>query len=280
MNTILNRYRLQKEATRRRASAESAFSSPRLRPPLAISPLSSITQPERDETLRHHAFPLRITVSLTNLHHCPYPSQQANMPPNLNLFRRDSFVFARKFSREYEHGLLSYLLSALGIKVSVEMLSTWAPHTHVREPMGGLMQIVILSDTRTGLELGAHLCAGFAVREWVIGKVEALANHPIRRPGRTHAGINNDPRNEQTSPPTNQRSSAGSHKLKGLRPFAPKHVGKPLRYCLDNGPEFDMSAHLLEGLAASDVDQPPLTLSEPNQWLLNMIGKRHMRAIR
>lgn len=185
MSTILVRYRLRKETTRRRASAESAFSSPRLRPPLAISPLSSITQPERDEALRPHAFPLRTTLSLANLHHCPNPSQQANMPPNLNLLRWDSFVFARKFSREYEHGFLSFLLSALGIKVSVEMLSSCAPDTHVREPMGGPMQIVILSDTQTRLVHGAHICAGNAVCEWIIGMVEALANHPNSQPGRT-----------------------------------------------------------------------------------------------
>ncbi|MGF6399340.1 hypothetical protein ABH905_003006 [Pseudomonas frederiksbergensis] len=279
MSTILDRYRLRREATARRASAEWAFSSRRLLP-LAISPLSSITQPERDEALRHHAFPLRTTLSLSNLHHCPYPSPQASTPPNLNLFRRDNWLFAGDFSRDPKHSLFSYLLGALGMKVCVEPLSTWTPDIHVDEPMGGLMQIVILSDTRTRLVLGAHLCAGYAICEWVIGRVEALADHPIRRPGRTRAGINNYPRNEQTSPPTNQRSSAGSHKLKGLRPFAPKHVGEPLRYCLDNGPELDMSALYLRALAVSDVDQPSLTLSEPNQWLLDMIGKRQIRAIR
>jgi len=248
MNTILNRYRLRKEATRRRASAESAFSSPRLPTPLAIFPLSSITQPERHEALRPHAFPLRTTLSLANLHRCPNPSQQANMPPNLNLLRWDSFVFARKFSREYEHGFLSFLLSALWIKVSVEMLSASAPDIHVREPMGGPMQIVILPDTRTLLLLEAHLRAWYAVYEWAIGKVQALANHPNSEPGRTRAGLNNYPRNKQASPPPNQWSSAELHQLKRLRRFAPKHVDEPLRYCLDISPEFPNISSLLEGL--------------------------------
>jgi hypothetical protein len=304
MSTILDRYRLRSEATARRARAESAFSSPRLLPLLSIFPRPTIMQPERDKALGHPAFPLRTTLSLANLHHCPYPSPQASTSLNLILFRRDSFPFAREFSREHEYGLLSYLLSTLGIKVSVESLSTWALEIHVGEPMGGLLQIVILSETQTHLVLGVHLCARYGICEWVIGKVEALENRPNIRPSRTRAGINNYPRNGQTSPPTNQLSSAGSHQLKGPRAFAPKHGGEPLRpqrsllmsnsqsvdqkrrplsrpytppssvrintsqcqfYYLDNGPEFANICSLLESLWRRVMwDQPSLTLSEAN----------------
>jgi hypothetical protein len=229
MITILNRYRLRSEVPARRASAEFVLGSPRLLDPISSYLHPTAAQPGRDEALRHHAFPLRTTLSLANLHHCPYPPQQASTPPNLNLFRRDSFVFAGDFSCDLGHRWISYLLGALGMKVSVESLSKWAPDIHVDEPLDGIMQIVILSDTQTRLVLGVHICTRYEVYEWVIGKVEALANHPNGRPGRDRAGINNYPQNGQTSPPTNQLSSAGSYGLKGPRSFAHKHGGAPHR---------------------------------------------------
>jgi hypothetical protein len=245
MSTILDRYRWRSEATARRASAELAISSPRLLPLLSIFSLPSILQAGRDKTLGHPAFPLRTTLSLANLHHGAYPPQQAGTPPNLNLFRRDSFVFVWDFSRAPKHRVYEYLLHALGMKVSVKML----PDIYVRELMGGPMQIVILPNTRTRLLLEAHLRTWDTVYEWAIGKVKALANHPNSQPGRTRAGLNNYPRNKQASPPPNQWSSAELHQLKRLRRFAPKHVDEPLRYCLDDSPEFPPNiSSLLEGL--------------------------------
>lgn len=182
MSTILDQYRLRREATACRASAKSAFSSPRLLPPLSIFSLPSILQPERDEALRHPAFPLRTTLSLANLHHCAYPPQQASTPPNLNLFRRDSFVFVEDFSRDPNHGVFSYLLRALGMKVKVIPLSTWLPDIRVDEPVSRGLQVLIFSEAHTGLLLGLRICARYGVCEWVTGKFPALAVQRLSLP--------------------------------------------------------------------------------------------------
>jgi len=214
MSTILDQYRWRREATARRSSAEWAFSSPRLLPLLSIFPLPSIIQPERDEALRHHAFPLRTTLSLANLHHCAYPPQQASTPPNLNLFRRDSFVCVGHFSRVPKHRLFSYLLGALGMKVSVEPLSTWVPDIGVDEPMSGCLQVLMVSDTHTRLVIGLRICARSRVCEWEIYKI-ALANKQPSLPnggmGRTRDGIKRYPRTGQTLPPTDQPTSVEAY---------------------------------------------------------------------
>jgi hypothetical protein len=221
MITILNRYRLRREATARRVSAESAFSSPRLLLPLLISPLPSIAQPERDEALVHHAFPSRTTLSLANLPHRPYPSPQASTPRNLNLFRWDSFVFAREFSRDHGHGLAGYLLDALGVKVNIESLSICAPNMMGDDPKGGPLQIIFLCHIKTRAVLRVHICARREVGEWVLGVVEALWNEqpslPNDRHDRTRAGPKDHQKTGQTSHPKNQRSSAELHELKWLR---------------------------------------------------------------
>jgi hypothetical protein len=215
MSTILDRYRLQSEATAHRARAKSAFSSPRLLPPLSIFPLPTIIQPERDEALGHPAFPLRTTLSLANLHHCAYPPQQASTPPNLNLFRRDSFVFVEDFSRDPKHRVFSYLLSALGMKVSVTPLSTWLPDIHVDEPVSKCLQVLIFSDAHTGLLIGLHICARYGVCEWVTGKFPALADQQLSLPiggmGRTLHDIKRYPRTGQTLPPTEQPTSVDAY---------------------------------------------------------------------
>ncbi|EJN28364.1 hypothetical protein PMI35_03057 [Pseudomonas sp. GM78] len=201
MNTILNRYRLRREATARRVSAESAFNSPRLLPLLSISPLPSITPPERNESLEHHAF--------------AYSSQQASTPPNLNLFRRDSFVFAGDFSRDPKHRLSSYLLGALGMKVSVEPLSTWVPDIRVDEPLSGCPQVVILFDTHTGHVIGLRICARHEVYEWVFRKIGARANQqpslPDGRMGRTRDVIKRYPRTSQSLPPIDQPATVEAY---------------------------------------------------------------------
>jgi hypothetical protein len=224
MNTILNRYRLRREATARRVSAESAFSSPRLLLPLSTSPLPSITQPERDEALGHHAFPSRTTLSLANLHHRPYPSPQASTPPNLNLLRWDSFVFAREFSRDHGRGLAGYLLDVLGVKVSIESLSICAPKMMGDDPNGGPLQIMFLCHIKTRAVLGVHICARREVGECVLGVVEALWNQQPSLPnGPTRADPKDHPRTGQSYPPKNQLSSAGLHEPKWLRSAAHHH---------------------------------------------------------
>lgn len=214
MNIILDRYRSRNEGTARRASAKSAFSSPRLLPPLSIFPLPSIIQPERDEALRHHAFPLRTTLSLANFHHYAYPPKQASTPPNLNLFRRDSFVCVGHFSRVPKHRVFSYLLSALGMKVSVTPLSTWLPDIGVDEPVSRCLQVLLFSDAHTGLLIGLRICAKSRVCEWEICKV-ALANQQPSQPndgmGRTRHGIKRYPRSGQTLPPTEQPTSVEAY---------------------------------------------------------------------
>jgi hypothetical protein len=215
MNTILDQYRLRTEATACRASAKSAFSSPRLRPPLSIFPRPSILRHERDEALRHPAFPLRTTLSLANLHHGAYPPQQASTPLNQIFFRRDTFVFAGDFSRDLKHRLSSYLLGALGMKVSVEPLSAWVPDIRVNEPLSGFPQVVILSDTHTGHVIGLHICARHEVYEWVFRKIGARANQqpslPDGRMGRTRDGIKRYPRTSQSLPPIDQSASVEAY---------------------------------------------------------------------
>jgi len=215
MSTILDRYPWPREATACRASAEWAFSSPRLLPLLSIFPRPSIIQLERDEALGHPTFPLRTTLSLANLHHCTYPPQQASTPPNLNLFRRDSFVFAGDFSRDPKHRLSSYLLGALGMKVSVEPLSASVPDIRVNEPLSGCPQVVILSDTHTGHVIGLHICARHEVYEWVFRKIGARANQqaslPDGRMGRTRDVIKRYPRTSQSLPPFDQPASVEAY---------------------------------------------------------------------
>lgn len=229
MSAILNRYRLRDEAPPRRVSAEFAFGSPRILQPMSVFLHRPSIQSERDEALRHHAFPLRTTLSLANLHHCPYPSQQASTPPNLHLFRRDSFLFVGDFSRDPAHRLFRYLLGALGMEVSVESLSTWPPNFLSDDPNVRPLQITLLCDVQTRVVLGVHICARHAVCEWVLGTVDALANHPNGRPGQTRAGIKHYPRTGRISPPTNQLSGARPHGLKGPRSFIHNHGGTPHR---------------------------------------------------
>lgn len=225
MSTILDRYRLQSEATARRARAKSAFSSPRLLPPLSIFSLPSIMQPERDEALRHYGFPLRTTLSLANLHHCAYPPQQASTPPNLNLFRRDSFVFVEDFSRDPKHRVYSYLLRALGMKVRVKPLSIWLPDIRVDEPVSGCLQVLRFSDAYTGRVIGLRICARYGVCEWVTGKFPTLADQQLSLPtggmGRTRHDIKRYPRTGQTLPPTDQPTSVEAYE--GSRRYSVVH---------------------------------------------------------
>lgn len=215
MNTILNRYRLRKEATRRRVSAEWAFSSPRLLSLLSIVPLPSILQPERGEALGHPAFPLRTTLSLANLHHGAYLPQQASTPPNLNLFRRDSFVFVEDFSRDPNHRVYNYLLRALGIKVRVKPLSTWLPDIRLDKPVNICMQVLRFSEAHTGRVIGLRICTRYGVCEWVTGKFPALAVQQLSLPtggmGRTRHGIKRYPRIGQTLSPTDQPTSVEAY---------------------------------------------------------------------
>ncbi len=215
MSTILDRYRLRSEATARRASAESAFSSPRLLPLLSIFLLPTIMQPERDEAHGHPAFPLRTTLSLANLHHGAYPSRQASTPPNLNLFRRDSFVFVEDFSRDPKHRVYSYLLRALGMKVRVKPLSIWLPDIRVDKPVSGCLQVLRFFDAHTGRVIGLRICARYRVCEWVTGKLPALADQQLSLPtggmGRTRHDIKRYPRTGQTLPPTDQPTSVEAY---------------------------------------------------------------------
>jgi len=182
MSTILDQYRWRSEATARRASAKSAFSSPRLLPLLSIFSLPSILQPERGEALGHPAFPLRTTQSLANLHHGAYLPQQASTPPNLNLFRRDSFVFVEDFSRAPNHAVFSYLLRVLGMKVKVIPLSTWVPDIRVDEPVSRGLQVLIFSEAHTGRVIGLRIGASYGVCAWVTGKFPALAVQQLSLP--------------------------------------------------------------------------------------------------
>lgn len=215
MSIILDRYHLRSEATARRARAKSAFSSTRLQPPLSIFPLPSIMQPQRDEALRHHGFPLRTTLSLANLHPCVYPPQQASTPPNLNLFRRDRFVFVEDFSHDPKHRVYSYLLRALGMKVRVKPLSTWLPDIRVDEPVSGCLQVLIFTEAHTGHVIGLRICARYGVCEWVTGKFPALADQQLSLPtgwmGRTRHDIKRYPRTGQTLPPTDQPTSVEAY---------------------------------------------------------------------
>lgn len=225
MNTILFRYSLRSVTLKRHLSTALAFRSFGISHPMSNYLHRPNFQPVPGKALPHHAFPLRTTQSLASLHLRPFFSRQASTPPNLNLFRRDNLLLQGEFHRDQAYGLAGYLLGALGMTVSVESLSTWAPDIHANEPKGALMQIVILSDTQTRFVLGVHICVRYAVCEWVIGTVEAMANHPNGRPGRIRAGIKNYSRTGQTFPPTNQLSNAGSHGLKRPRSFVHNHGG-------------------------------------------------------
>lgn len=215
MNIILDRYRWRSEATACRARAKSAFSSPRLLPLLSIVPLPSILQPERGEALGHPAFPLRTTLSLANLHRGANPPQQASTPPNLNLFRRDSFVFVEDLSRHPNHRVYSYLLRALGMKVRVKPLSTWLPDIRVDKPVSICLQVLRFSDAHTGRVIGMCICTRYGVCEWVTGKFPALAvqqfSLPIGGMGRTRHGIKRYPRTGQTLSPTDQPPSVEAY---------------------------------------------------------------------
>ncbi|WP_419709177.1 hypothetical protein [Pseudomonas sp. NFX224] len=215
MSTILDRYRWRREATARRVSAEWAFSSPRPLSLLSIFSLPSILQPERGEVLGHPAFPLRTTQSLANLHHGAYLPQQASTPPNLNLFRRDSFVFLEDFSRDPNHAVFSYLLRVLGMKVKVIPLSIWLPDLPVDEPVSRGLQVLIFSEAQTSRLIGLRICASYGVCAWVTGKFPALAVQQLSLPtggmGRTRHGIKRYPRTGQTLSPTDQPTSVEAY---------------------------------------------------------------------
>jgi hypothetical protein len=215
MSTILDQYRWRSEATARRARAKSAFSSPRLLPPLSIFSLPSIMQPERDEALGSAAFPLRTTLSLANLHHGAYPPQEASTPASLNLFRRDSFVFVEDFSGDTKHRVYSYLLRALGMKARVKPLSIWLPDIRVDKPVSGCLQVLRFSDAHTDRVIGLRICARYRVCEWVTGKFPALADQQLSLPtggmGRTRHDIKRYPRTGQTLPPTDQPTSVEAY---------------------------------------------------------------------
>lgn len=215
MSTIPNRYRLRREATARRISAESAFSSPRLLPLLAIVPLPTIIQPERDEALRHPAFPLRTTLSLANLHHCAYPPQQASTPPQPEFVSPGQFRVRGGFFSRSQTSRVQLPTGCTRDEGQRHTLSTWLPDIHVDEPVSGCLQVLIFSEAHTGHVIGLRICARYGVCEWVTGKFPALAVQQLSLPtggmGRTRHGIKRYPRTGQTLSPTDQPTSVEAY---------------------------------------------------------------------